>query len=168
MAGMLTIRQACESDVQAITDIYNQAVIEGGSTADLTPRSLEQRRQWVRSHEPRSRYPVVVAEEEDGRIVAFGSLSRFHPRQGYDGVVELSYYVGASCRGRGIGTAMVRWLLDEAGRVGHRMATALVFADNAASIALMERFGFTRFGMLPHCCYDGSRFVDLSYWYRTL
>ena len=43
----VTIRDARESDLKAITDIYNQAVVAGGSTADLVPRTLEQRRQWV-------------------------------------------------------------------------------------------------------------------------
>ena len=92
------IRAAHDDDLQAITDIYNQAVIAGGSTADLVPRTLEQRRQWVDSHHPRDRYPVVVLEDAAGRVVAFGSLSKFHPREAYDGVVELSYYVDEHAR----------------------------------------------------------------------
>ena len=47
-----TFRPAVESDVQAITDIYNASVMAGGATADLTPRTLDQRRAWVESHTP--------------------------------------------------------------------------------------------------------------------
>ncbi|OJS84008.1 GNAT family acetyltransferase [Bifidobacterium longum subsp. longum] len=47
-----TFRPAVESDIQAITDIYNAAVVAGGATADLTPRTLDQRRAWVESHTP--------------------------------------------------------------------------------------------------------------------
>ncbi|KFJ06521.1 phosphinothricin N-acetyltransferase [Bifidobacterium tsurumiense] len=165
--GMATIRMAQDSDIQAITDIYNQAVSAGGSTADLQPRTIEQRLEWVHSHTPREQYPVMVMEENH-QVVAFGSLSRFHPRSGYDGVVELSYYVDESARGHGIATEMVQWLLDEAKHRGHRMATALIFADNAGSIALMEHYGFSRFGLLPRACYDGSRFLDMSYWCKEL
>ena len=45
-----TFRPAVESDVQAIADIYNASVMAGGATADLTPRTFDQRRAWVESH----------------------------------------------------------------------------------------------------------------------
>lgn len=97
----LIIRGATDADLQAITDIYNEAVLERMSSADIEPRTLAQRKAWVDSHEPRDRYPVVVVESADGQIMAFGSLSRFHERAGYDGVVELSYYVGSAWRRQG-------------------------------------------------------------------
>ena len=162
------IRDAADSDLQAITDIYNEAVIAGGSTADLEPRTLEQRREWVESHTPRTDYPVVVIEDESGRVAGFGSLSHFHPRKAYDGVVELSYYIASDAQHHGYGTAMVKWLLGAARQRSCRMATALIFADNAGSVALMRRFGFTRFGFLPQACYDGKRYIDMSYWYKEL
>jgi L-amino acid N-acyltransferase YncA len=37
------IRQAVERDAVAITDIYNQAVVAGFQTADLTPVSVSSR-----------------------------------------------------------------------------------------------------------------------------
>lgn len=182
------LRPVENRDVPGITDVYNEAVVAGGSTADLEPSTVAQRREWVSSHVPRDRYPVLVlvrdpgsgADPDEGggdRIEGFGSLSRFHPRPGYDGVVELSYYVSSRARGRGCGTMIVNRLLREAVAHGHRMATAIIYADNAASLALMRRFGFTRFGLLPHACIDGRdpgwrtgrpRLGDMSYWYRDL
>ena len=164
----LRIVDAGDDDLPAITRIYNEAVIEGGSTADLVPRTLEQRREWVDSHRPRGQYPVVVVKSAAGDVVGFGSLSRFHPRAGYDGVVELSYYVAASARHQGVGTALVDWLLTAARQRHHRMATALIFASNAGSIALMQHFGFTRFGLLPGASRNGKRVLDMSYWYLDL
>lgn len=164
----MRIRNAEPTDIQSITDIYNEAVLAGGATADLEPRSLEQRTVWVESHSPRDRYPVVVVESTQGEVIGFGSLSRFHPRQAYDGVVELSYYVASSARGQGVGTALVSWLMDTAGDLGYRMATALIFASNRGSLALMTHFGFIEYGMLPNACYDGKKFLDMSYWYKEL
>ena len=57
-----TFRPAVESDVQAIADIYNASVMAGGATADLTPRTFDQRRAWVESHTPP--YGVFVVEAE--------------------------------------------------------------------------------------------------------
>ena len=73
-----TFRPAVESDIQAITDIYNASVMAGGATADLTPRTLDQRRAWVESHTPP--YGVFVVESEDGSIIGFGALSVFYDR----------------------------------------------------------------------------------------
>lgn len=70
-----TFRPAVESDVQAIADIYNASVMAGGATADLTPRTFDQRRAWVESHTPP--YGVFVVESEDGSIIGFGALSVF-------------------------------------------------------------------------------------------
>ena len=157
-----------DADLQAITDIYNEAVLERMSSADIEPRTLAQRKAWVDAHEPRSLYPVVVVENADGEVVAFGSLSRYHERAGYDGVVELSYYVGFGSRRRGVGAMLVSWLLDAARERGMRMATTLIFSDNAGSIALMRRFGFTLFGELPDAVHLPGIVHDMSYWYLPL
>ena len=107
-----TFRPAVESDVQAIADIYNAAVMAGGATADLTPRTFDQRRAWVESHTPP--YGVFVVESEDGSIIGFGALSVFYDRAGYDGVTDLAYYIDPAWQGRGVGTFMLDRLLTEA------------------------------------------------------
>lgn len=107
-----TFRPAVESDVQAIADIYNASVMAGGATADLTPRTFDQRRAWVESHTPP--YGVFVVESEDGSIIGFGALSVFYDRAGYDGVTDLAYYIDPAWQGRGVGTFMLDRLLTEA------------------------------------------------------
>lgn len=108
-----TFHPAVESDIQAITDIYNAAVVAGGATADLTPRTLDQRRAWVESHTPP--YGVFVVESEDGSIIGFSALSVFYDRAGYDGVTDLAYYIDPAWQGRGVGTFMLDRLLTERG-----------------------------------------------------
>ena len=198
----IEIAEAQPHDLEAMMRIYNEAVLDGGSSADLTPRTLEEQQRGVDAHAPRDRYPVVVARKacpmrnmaagadmdrsgcggagldgldlggsgviEAGDVVGFGSLSKFHPRPGYDGVVELSYYVASGARHHGVGTALLDWLLAAARERQYRMAVTLIFASNTGSIALMKHFGFTQFGLLPSACDDGTRLLDLSYWYRNL
>ena len=169
------IRSAIASDITAITDIYNEAVIRGGASADLKPVTFEARRAWVESHQPRDQYPVVVidvVDEQSGETVTagFGSLSKFHQRAGYDGVTELSYYIAGAYQGQGLGTAMVDWLLNAAIERGFRHAATIIYADNAGSTALMRRFGFTQFGLLPAAVTTAGddRLHDMSYWHKKL
>lgn len=149
-----TFRPAVESDVQAIADIYNASVMAGGATADLTPRTFDQRRAWVESHTPP--YGVFVVESEDGSIIGFGALSVFYDRAGYDGVTDLAYYIDPAWQGRGVGTFMLDRLLTEALARHMRKACGIIFADNAGSIALMHRFGFTQFGLMPAAATDST------------
>ena len=127
-----TFRPAVESDVQAIADIYNASVMAGGATADLTPRTFDQRRAWVESHTPP--YGVFVVESEDGSIIGFGALSVFYDRAGYDGVTDLAYYIDPAWQGRGVGTFMLDRLLTEALARHMRKACGIIFADNAAPL----------------------------------
>lgn len=172
-----TFRPAEPRDLQPITDIYNASVTAGGSTADLTPRTLDQRREWVESHKPP--YGVFVVEsdgetvgETDNttpQVVGFGALSVFYDRAGYDGVTDLAYYIAPVWQGRGVGTFLLSKLLDEARARHMRKACGIIFADNAGSIALMRRFGFTRFGLMPAAATDSTGTMrDMSYWYLDL
>ena len=193
------------SDIQAITDIYNASVIAGGATADLTPRTLAQRRAWVESHKPP--YAVFVVEvdapadasrasispnrsaasamsaldrsvpgkapktggEENRRVIAFGAISVFYDRAGYDGVSDLAYYIDPAWQGQGVGTRLLGRLLDECRKRRMRKACGIIFADNAGSIALMRKFGFTRFGYMPAAATDSTGTMrDMSYWYLDL
>ncbi|KFI93126.1 acetyltransferase, GNAT family [Bifidobacterium saguini DSM 23967] len=164
-----TFRAATSSDTQAITDIYNASVIAGGSTADLTPRTFEQRQDWVDSHKPPYGVFVVESSEQPGLVIGFGALSVFYDRAGYDGVTDLAYYIDPAWQGKGVGTFMLQHLLDEARNRHMRKACGIIFADNAGSIALMHRFGFTQFGLMPAAATDSTGAMrDMSYWYLDL
>lgn len=161
------VRDARVGDMHSITSIYNQAIRQGDATSDVDERTFDQRIDWMGSHQPRSQYPVVVITC-NGAVIGFGSLSRYRPRAGYDGVVELSYYIGQYWRGRGAGTVLVRWLLDAARSRGYRMAVSVVFTRNEGSTALMRKFGFTRFGVLPGGVVNDGVALDVAYWYKNL
>ena len=44
------IRPATEADLQAILDIYNDAVINTTAVYTYTPHTLDMRRQWFNEH----------------------------------------------------------------------------------------------------------------------
>jgi ribosomal-protein-alanine N-acetyltransferase len=55
--------------------------------------------------------------------------------------------VARDAQGQGIGAALLQALLDEAARRRQNRVSLEVRADNAAAIALYERFGFRRTGV---------------------
>lgn len=77
----------------------------------------------------------------DGTVV--GDCGWFGP-PGADGEVEIGYGLAAPVRGRGLGTAAVRLLLEWVrAQPGVRRVVARTDHGNAASRRLLERLGFT-------------------------
>ena len=113
---------------------------------------------------------VVEAADDDGnpQAVGFGALSVFYDRAGYD--ASPICLLRRSCMaGQGRGYYTLTKLLEECRKRNMRKACGIIFADNAGSIALMRRFGFTQFGLMPAAATDSTGTMrDMSYWYLDL
>jgi phosphinothricin acetyltransferase len=141
------IRDAIESDLPAIIEIYNAAIATRVSTAQLEPVTVESRRHWLTEHTPDKR-PFWVLEM-DGRVAGWLSFKSFLPRCAYRGTVELSVYVSEKCRRRGVARALLEEAMTRAPSLEINALVGLIFAHNDASLKLFERFGFARWGLLP-------------------
>jgi phosphinothricin acetyltransferase len=142
-----TRRAAVPADLPAIVEIYNATIPSRTATADLEPVSVESRRAWFDAHREASR-PLWVVEQA-GQVAAWLSFSSFKERAAYTPSVEVSVYVRDSARRRGLGAYLVGEAIAYAPRVGVANLIGLVFGHNRPSLALFERFGFARWGVLP-------------------
>src|SRR6185503_11331247 len=92
-----------------------------------------------------------------GAVVGWARASPYSTRACYAGVVEGSVYVSAQERGRGLGSALVVALRDEAERSGFHKLVGRLFADNEPSRRLIARHGFREVGThVRHGRLDGS------------
>ncbi|HTP56046.1 MAG TPA: GNAT family N-acetyltransferase [Thermoplasmata archaeon] len=158
------MRPATARDVPAITAIYNDAVRTTTATFDLEPRSLAAGRGWFRSHG--RRHPVLVAVR-DGVIVGWASLSPWSDRPAYDRTAEVSVYVDAGARGRGIGRRLLARLVREGGRRGLHTLLARVADGNAVSLRLHTSLGFVRIGVMREVGTKFGRLLDVHLLQRT-
>ena len=94
---------------------------------------------------------------QKGEILAWGSLSDYHPREGYRITAEISVYVASGARGKGLGRRLVNFMLESAPEFGIENIVALIFSSNSASLNLFAKFGFTRWGELPEVCDMGGK-----------
>lgn len=163
----MVIRPCHVQDMVRITEIYNQAVLDGGATADTDPVNLADRTAWFQSHQSEHGHPILVAQV-GGMVQAFGSLSTYYDRPGYKFTAELGYYVDRSARCQGLASALVSALLGQAKDYGLQLIVALVFDDNMGSKRVLEQFGFDKFGILPKGARDRYHLHDVSYWFLSL
>ncbi|MFJ9716961.1 GNAT family N-acetyltransferase [Streptomyces sp. NPDC101213] len=107
-----------------------------------TTERQEAFRDWHRARRSGLAGPLresTFAITHDGRIVGSARLAL---RAGHD-VLETGMWLGRSHRGRGIGTAALRLLLDEAARAGARAVVADTEAHNTAALGALRRNGAT-------------------------
>ena len=97
-----------------------------------------------------------------GEILAWGSLSDYHPREGYRITAEISIYVAPVARGKRLGGRLVKFILKSAPKFGVKNVVALIFSSNAASLNLFEKFGFAHWGELPEVCDMGGKIESLT------
>lgn len=141
------IRDATREDLPRIVEIYNASIPGRMATADTAPVTVEQRLPWFQAHNPRSRPLWVLAE--GSTIAAWASLSDFYGRPAYTKTAEVSVYVASEHQGHGYGSLLLEELITRSPTFGVETPLGFVFAHNAASIRMQEKFGFERWGTLP-------------------
>jgi L-amino acid N-acyltransferase YncA len=160
-----TIRLATAEDLAAINAIYNHYVCRSTCTYQEEPTTEDERREWFAAHG--ARHPVTVAVI-DGAVVGWGALSVFRSRAAYLYTVEDSVYVRPDMQRRGIGKAILADLIVRAQALGHHAVMALIDGEQGPSIALHERFGFARVGLLKEVGCKFSRWLDVVYMERLV
>lgn len=153
------VRPATIDDAEAIRAIYNPEVLESTVTFDLVPRTLEDQRAWM---EQRSgAHLVVVAEDDDGTILGFASLSPYRDRPAYATTVEDSVYVDRGHQGRGVGAALLTDLIDRAKLHGFHSVMARIVGGHEASIGLHRSLGFETVGIEREVGRKFGRWLDV-------
>jgi L-amino acid N-acyltransferase YncA len=155
-----TIRLATAQDLPTINDIYNHYVLSSTCTYQLEPETIQDRQKWFEAHDPK--HPITVAEL-DGKVLGWGSLSKFHQRAAYARTVENSLYIHHDHRRHKIGSMLLADQITRARALGHHTILACIDADQSGSIALHERFHFSRAAHLKQLGHKFNRWLDVVY-----
>lgn len=162
----MNIRIARDQDLEAIVEIYNQAITVGQKTADTIPVSVEYRKGWFEEHKP-DRYPILVAERDDS-ILGYLTISAYRPgRAALRHTAEVSYYVHFDYQRQGTASALLQHAIDMCPSLKIKTLFAILIDSNAASIGLLEKYGFEKWGYMPRVAeFDGREFGHLYYGLR--
>lgn len=156
----LKIRAATAGDLEVIRDIYNYYVLNSTCTYRETPETAEERAAWWAAHG--GRYPVIVGETA-GRVVAWGSLSKWRDLEAYRNTVEDSVYVHRDFLHRGIGRAILADLIRLGRAAGHHSILGVISAEQEASVALHLALGFVAAGRLREIGVKRGQVLDVAF-----
>jgi len=137
----IAIRPMTENDWPIVAQIYQQGIDTGNATfATCTPGSWQE---WCQG---KINECSLVAEDGDS-ILGWAALSPISNRCVYRGVAEVSLYVAASARGRGVGQALMSELIKSSESHDIWTLQAGIFPENTGSMQLHLKNGFKLLGI---------------------
>ena len=127
------------ADWPTVCEIYLEGIATRQATFETEVPTWEA---WDASHLLFAR----LAARQGGTMVGWAALSPVSARQVYAGVAEVSVYVAASQRGVGVGRRLLEALIAASEANGIWSLQAVMFPENAGSVALHRRCGFHEVG----------------------
>ena len=165
----LVIRHSRDEDVEAMFEIYRQHILGGVDSRalliddNLEAADLKRRRKNMSGR----KLPHLVAER-DGVVVGYAYVVPFRKRPAYRHTLKHSIYIHRDHVGMGIGGVLLPRLIDACAAAGYRQVVGYIDASNIASLALHEKYGFERAGLLKAVAFRYGKWSDAVLLQRVL
>ena len=151
----LQIDNAKKKDLNRIVEIYNWAIENTAATFDTEIKTVQSQLDWFESHN--EEHPVIVARE-NGRVLAWGSISRWSDRCAYSGTGEISLYVDLNFHSKGIGFNILKRLVKIGKEKNFRTLVSRIAGKSEASIHIHKKLGFSNIGTMKNV---GKKFGEV-------
>jgi RimJ/RimL family protein N-acetyltransferase len=147
-------------DLDDLLELINSLVEEGADILRTEKVSREEEIDWfsraLASIEKGEAFYLVA--EVDGKVVASSDI---HPRGGFARHVGvLGIIVRDGFRDVGIGTEIMKALIEKAREMGLKVLTLAVFESNKRAIHVYEKVGFAVTGRIPKKFFKNGEYID--------
>ena len=152
----LFLRPGWPEDLDDLVEAFNDELMQRMFAGAALPRTRNAVREYLdRPRDPRLPHFFMYLRGAHGaKLVGGIGLGR----SGDD--VEVGYWIASGYRGCGYALEALRAVVDQARALGHRRLTAKHFADNDASVRVLEAAGFRDTGT-AHMRYSAGRGEDV-------
>jgi len=159
--SQIVIRPAAgQDDAAIIRDIYAPWILETAISFEEVVPNVEE---MLSRMEARPRMPWLIAEV-DGEPAGYAYASKHAARAVYRWSADVSVYLKAGQRGRGLGRRLYDALIPEVRALGYVTLFAGITHPNPASVGLHSALGFQLLGVHPNTGYKFGRWHDVG-WY---
>lgn len=159
------VRSATSEDSNQITDIYNYYILNTTVTFEKTPITADVIRKRVENTQVK--YPWLVLEV-DSVIQGYAYATDWKPRGAYRHSVESTVYLRNGQSGKGYGSQLYGKLIEALSQLNVHTIIGGIAQPNKGSIALHEKFGFTKVAHFKEVGHKFDRWVDVAYWQLLL
>ncbi len=155
------IRLATVADAPAIQAIYGPVVASTHISFELEPPTPDEMAARIAGVLPAHPWIVLTEGEE---LLGYAYAHHYQPRAAYRWSVETSIYVSPNRKGKGVGGALYRSLLEVLARQGYRQAIAGTALPNPTSMRLHKSLGFQLAGVQRKLGWKLGAWHDVAWW----
>lgn len=159
-------RQAVESDLESIRQIFNYYILNSNDIYDIHTRDANYMKSWWLQKEEQ-KFPVIIALVED-KIAGFATYGTFRRWGAFDCTVEHSVYVINEYHSMGIGLSLMNRIIEEAKNKGFHSMIGGIDSANNESIHFHEKLGFSTVGKIPEVAYKNEEWLELIFMQKIL
>jgi RimJ/RimL family protein N-acetyltransferase len=157
----VTLRTPRWDDLDDLLEFINILVEEGAEIMIDEKQTRDQEIDWLARVLPKiekSEY-IWVAAEADGKLMGNSEVERVSARrQSHVGIFGIAIRDGY--RDIGIGTEMMKTLIDESRKAGLKILILDVFATNGRARHVYEKVGFREVGKIPKALFKNGEYID--------
>ncbi len=164
-AAEVTFESMAEGHGRAVIDIFNHFITHGFAAYPDQPVPYEF---FDRFLQITRGSPAYVAKAASGQVVGFGFLRPFHPAETLRRTAELTYFLSPEFTRRGIGTALLNRLIEEATGLGVDSLVASISSKNDASLAFHRKNGFRECGRFQRAGRKNGEDFDIVWMQRHI
>ena len=113
-------------------------------------------------------YPTVAARDKRGGVIGFGMLRVHNPIPTFSHVAEITYFMAPEHTGKGIGTSILEYLVEEAKKKNISSILASISSINEKSIAFHEKNGFKQCGRFQNIARKNGEVFDVVWMQKML
>jgi L-amino acid N-acyltransferase YncA len=135
----VSIQKFIKENWNDVSEIYRQGLLTRNATFETEVPDYDT---WIKKFHSHLLWVAIV----EGKAVGWAGLQPVSVRKVYEGVVEVTIYMHNQFAGKGIGTALMRHLIEESEKAGIWTLYASIFPENTASIRLHINNGFREIG----------------------
>jgi L-amino acid N-acyltransferase YncA len=103
---------------------------------------------------------IHIVAEVDGEVVAGAEIERQKHRMSHVGVLGIG--IKSPYRGIGIGTTIMKMLIEESKKAGLKILVLDVFDTNKIAKEFYEKMGFKEVGRIPKGVCKNGKYIDLA------
>ncbi|MEM3731592.1 MAG: GNAT family N-acetyltransferase [Candidatus Bathyarchaeia archaeon] len=147
-------------DLDNLLELINSLVEEGAEIIRNEKVSRDEEIDWlsktIASLEKDEIFFLVG--EVDGKVIASSDIRPLRGSERHVGV--LGIIVKDGFRDIGIGTEMMKTLIEQARKMGLKVLTLSAFATNKRALHVYKKVGFVQTGVIPKKHFKDGRYID--------
>ncbi len=157
------IRNATPDDSRAICEIYNYYILNSHATFETESLEVPEMEKRISRVVDELALPWLVLTD-DQKIMGYAYATQWKGRAAYLHTVETTIYLHQDTFGEGLGSKLYGKLMDQLKKSHFHSILGGIALPNDASVALHEKLGFVKVGLLKDVGYKFGRWIDVGYW----